>query len=99
MTKMKAAVVNAFGGPEALTITELPVPVPAPGEVLVRIAAATVNPADGGMRDGRYPWKDAPRFPVIPGYDITGTVAALGEDVTGFAVGDEVLAITMHALT
>ncbi|MEV0650593.1 NADP-dependent oxidoreductase [Phytomonospora sp. NPDC050363] len=97
MTTMKAAVVNGFGAPEVLTITELPIPVPDAGEVLVRIAAAAVNPADLGMRDGRYPWRDEPRFPLIPGYDITGTVAEVGEGVTGLAVGDEVLAITMHA--
>ncbi|MBB6035168.1 NADP-dependent oxidoreductase [Phytomonospora endophytica] len=101
MTNMKAAVVRAFGGPAALTVTDLPIPAPAPGEVLVKIAAAAVNPADIGMRDGRYPWRDAPRMPIVPGYDITGTVAALGDGLagTGLAVGDRVLAITMHAVT
>ncbi|HEY1180585.1 MAG TPA: NADP-dependent oxidoreductase [Phytomonospora sp.] len=101
MTNMKAVVVRGFGGPDVLSNTDLPIPTPAPGEVLVRIAAATVNPADVGMRDGRYPWRDAPRMPVIPGYDIAGTVAALGADLAGgaLAVGDPVLAITMHALT
>lgn len=83
---MKAIQVSKTGGPEVLEFVDLPRPKPKPGEVLVRIAAAGVNFIDTYLREGRYP---AP-LPFIPGQEAAGTVEALGEGVSGFAVGDHV---------
>lgn len=65
MTTMNAMAVHAFGPAENLIPTKLDVRDPAPGEVLIRVKAAAVNPADLGMRDGRYAWPDSVRMPVV----------------------------------
>jgi NADPH2:quinone reductase len=85
---MRAVVVTAAGGPEVLQVQELPEPVPGPGQVLVRTAATSVNYADILARQGRYHGGATPPF--IPGLDLAGTVAALGEGVTGLTVGQRV---------
>lgn len=88
---MKACFFRKFGGPEVLEYGELPDPVPAPGEVVVDIHAASVNAADWKMRKGEYAaMKD---FPHVPGRDFSGVVAALGEGARDFKVGDEVFAV------
>jgi NADPH:quinone reductase len=81
---MRAIVVRAFGGPEALTYTETADPKPGPGEALVEVAAAGVNFIDIYHREGRYPLP----LPLIPGSEGVGTVRALGRGVTKVAVGD-----------
>lgn len=83
---MKAIVINRHGGPEVLEPADLPVPQPQPGQVLVRIAAAAVNPADGKWRSGMFKDFAPVGFPHILGYDIAGEVVG-GE---GFATGDRV---------
>ncbi|MBX9246263.1 quinone oxidoreductase [Actinotalea ferrariae] len=83
---MRAIHVTATGGPEVLVPTELPDPSPAPGEVLVRVAAAGVNFIDTYRRSGVY---RAP-VPHVPGDEGAGTVVAVGRDVAGFAEGDRV---------
>src|ERR1700712_5105685 len=89
---MLVSEVAAFGGPEVLRLAERPDPVAAPGEVVVRVRATTVNPTDISVRDGsvlrRMP--DV-ALPVVPGWDVAGEVIALGEGVDAFAVGDRVL--------
>jgi NADPH:quinone reductase-like Zn-dependent oxidoreductase len=85
---MRAVVQNSVGGPEVLFVAEQPDPAPKPGEVLVRVKAAGINPVDGAVRGGFYPLLGEPPF--ILGWDISGTVAALGDGVTAFRVGDEV---------
>jgi putative PIG3 family NAD(P)H quinone oxidoreductase len=88
---MRAVVATEPGGPEVLEIRELPDPVAGPGEVLVRVAATAVNRADVLQRMGFYP---PPRGASdIIGLECSGTVAALGEGVTGWEVGDEVCAL------
>jgi NADPH:quinone reductase-like Zn-dependent oxidoreductase len=87
---MKAAYLEQQGGPEVLKYGELPDPKPGPGEVLVDIAAASVNGADWKVRTGGY---GALKFPYVLGRDFSGTVSALGEGVTDFKVGDEVFAV------
>jgi len=72
----------AFGGP--LHPLRLPVTAAGPDEVLVRVAAAAVNPADLGMVAGRYRWHDEVRFPLVPGYDVAGTIEATGQPVVAF---------------
>ena len=80
---MRAARIHAAGGPEALRIESVPVPVPAAGEVLVRVHYASINPVDWKLQErGRMP------FPAIPGGDFSGEVIALGSGVTDFACGD-----------
>jgi NADPH:quinone reductase-like Zn-dependent oxidoreductase len=90
---MKAVVVHQYGGPEVLKFEEYPDPVPGPGEVLVRVAATSVNPIDykrrAGLTKDFYPMQ----FPGLIGVDIAGTVFKLGPGVEGFSVGDEVFAM------
>ncbi|CAI8015413.1 Quinone oxidoreductase PIG3 [Geodia barretti] len=79
------------GPPEALQIGTRSVPVPGAGEVLIRVAAAGVNRADTMQRKGNYP---PPRGASdIPGLEVSGTLAAVGERVSGLAVGDEAAAL------
>ena len=75
-----------------LKITDWPDPTPGEDEVLIRVKAFGLNYADIMARQGQYP--DAPGFPFIPGYEVAGTVEALGPGVKGFRKGDKVLAFT-----
>src|ERR1700742_3179796 len=79
------------GGPEVLTPAQRPVPQPAAGEILVAVAAAGINRPDLMQRQGNYPPPTGASD--IPGLEVAGTVAALGEGVIGFAVGDKVCAL------
>ena len=83
---MKAVVFEEFGGPEVLQYVDLPIPVPGPGQVLVKMRAAGVCKADWRVRTGRSQWLTCP-FPVTIGYEMAGTIAGLGPGVTGFSVG------------
>jgi NADPH:quinone reductase-like Zn-dependent oxidoreductase len=87
---MKAIVVHQYGGPEVLKFEEYPDPVAGPGEVLVRVAATSVNPIDykrrAGLTKDFYPLK----FPGLIGVDMAGTVVKIGPGVEGFSVGDQV---------
>jgi NADPH:quinone reductase len=85
---MKAIVIREFGGPEVLKLEEVPVPAPEEGEVLVRVMAAGVNPADTYVRAGGYIIQ--PSLPFIPGIDGAGVVEAVGGGVTGVKPGDRV---------
>jgi NADPH2:quinone reductase len=85
---MKAIVVHEFGPPEVMKLEEIPVPKPGPGQVLVRVKAAGVNPADTYMRNGSYAIK--PPLPYTPGFDGAGEVEAIGEGVTKVKPGDRV---------
>ena len=69
---MKAVAIQSFGGPEVLTLTELPRPKPERGEVLVRMLAAGVNPVDWKIREGRLSPGTPHAFPLIPGWDVAG---------------------------
>jgi NADPH:quinone reductase-like Zn-dependent oxidoreductase len=90
---MKAVVVHQYGGPEVLKFEDYPDPVPGTGEVLVRVAATSVNPIDvkrrAGLTKDFYPMK----FPSLIGVDIAGTVVKVGAGVDDFAVGDQVFAM------
>lgn len=89
---MKAIQVYQFGGPEVLVVHEVPTPKPGPGEVLVRVRAAGVNPYDTYMRNGAYPVK--PALPYTPGSDAAGTIEAAGERVSKVKPGDRVYTAT-----
>lgn len=88
---MRAIVLETHGGPEALTLREVPDPVPGPEEVLVAITGAALNRADLLQRMGLYP--GPPGEHEIPGMEYAGRVAALGERVTAWSEGDEVMGI------
>lgn len=85
---MKAIQVVRFGGPEVLELKEIPTPKPGPGQILVRVRAAGVNPYDTYMRSGGYAIK--PELPYIPGSDAAGTVEAVGDGVKKVKPGDRV---------
>ena len=88
---MKAVTIPAFGGPEALVLSEVERPEPRPGELLIRVVAAGVNRADLLQRQGFY---SAPAGQSdVPGLEVSGVVEELGDGVEGWSVGDEVCAL------
>ncbi len=87
---MRAVVIRAYGGPEELKFEERPDPVPGPGEVLVRVAATSVNPFDWKVRSGALKDIFPLNFPAILGFDVAGIVEAVGPAVQSFAPGDSV---------
>jgi NADPH:quinone reductase-like Zn-dependent oxidoreductase len=94
---MKAIVVHKYGGPEVLKFEDYPDPVPGAGEVLVRVAATSVNPIDckrrAGLTKDFYPLT----FPGLIGIDLAGTVEKMGPGVEDFSVGDRVFAMADNA--
>lgn len=93
---MKASVMHAYGGPEVMQYEEFPDPVAAAGEVLVRVAAASINPVDLMQRAGNTKAYMPVEFPGVIGWDVSGTVEALGSGVTAFKIGDRVMAWAFH---
>jgi NADPH:quinone reductase-like Zn-dependent oxidoreductase len=83
--------IHEFGGPETLKVEDLPIPHAGPGEVRIRVMAASVNPVDYKMRNGGYLPPDA--LPLTLGRDVAGVVDGVGSGVLGFAVGDPVFAM------
>ncbi|WP_084263142.1 nitroreductase/quinone reductase family protein [Actinomadura formosensis] len=91
--RTRRIVVARYGGPEAMRLVEEPLPMPCSGEVRVKRVAAGVSFADVLIREGGYP--GGPRPPLTPGYDLLGTVDAVGEGVTGLSAGQRVAALTV----
>ncbi|MBA2257748.1 MAG: zinc-binding dehydrogenase [Acidobacteria bacterium] len=89
---MRQAVVARYGPPDVFEMREGPEPTPAAGELRIRVRAAGINFADVLARLGLYP--DAPKPPMVVGYEVAGIVDAIGSDVTGFTHGDRVIALT-----
>jgi NADPH:quinone reductase-like Zn-dependent oxidoreductase len=92
---MKAVVLHEYGPPSNLKYEDFPDPRPGPGEVLVAVRAAGVNPIDWKLRSGAAQKLYPLTFPAILGYDVAGTVRELGEGVKDFAIGDRVFAMTV----
>lgn len=88
---MRAVTVPEPGGPEALTLAEVPEPQPGAGEVRIRVAAAGVNGADLSQRRGFYP--SPPGAPAWPGLEVSGVVDAVGAGVSTWTIGDRVCAL------
>jgi NADPH:quinone reductase-like Zn-dependent oxidoreductase len=89
---MKAVRIYSFGGPEVMKLEDVPIPAPAPGEVLIRVEAASVNPVDYKIRSGEF--KPAGiQIPLTLGRDVSGVVEQTGRDVPQFSTGDPVYAL------
>jgi putative PIG3 family NAD(P)H quinone oxidoreductase len=88
---MHAVTITKPGGPDVLSWSEVPDPEPGPGEVLIEVTASAVNRPDLLQRAGRY--DPPPGAPAYPGLECSGRIAALGSDVQGWAVGDQVCAL------
>ena len=90
MQSMKAVRIHSYGGREVLVYEDAPMPQPGEGEVLVRVAASSVNPFDCAARSGYvvdyYPYA----FPAIAGLDVAGVIESTGSSANGFAAGDAV---------
>ncbi|KJK09592.1 NADP-dependent oxidoreductase [Terrabacter sp. AAH1] len=89
---MRAMTYAEYGTPDVLSLTEQPRPKVGPGEVLVRVRSASVNPVDWKLMSGGLDAVMDVRFPVVPGWDVAGVVEAVGFDTPEFAPGDEVIA-------
>ena len=89
---MREVLIPRFGPPDVFEMRERPDPVPAAHEVRIRVRAAGINFADVLARLGLYP--DAPKPPMVVGYEVAGTIDAAGAGVTGLAEGDRVVALT-----
>lgn len=94
---MRGFVLTGYGGPEKTGLRELARPVPAPGEVLVRVHAAGLNPVDFKTREGKLKVVQRYPLPVVMGNELSGVVEAVGDGVTDFGVGDRVFARTPKA--
>ncbi|MEO6496798.1 MAG: alcohol dehydrogenase catalytic domain-containing protein, partial [Solirubrobacteraceae bacterium] len=89
---MRAIVITRHGAPDVLEVQERPEPVVGAGQVRIAVGAAGLNFAEVMARQGLYP--DAPKPPCVVGYEVAGTIAELGDGVTGLSVGDRVIAGT-----
>jgi NADPH:quinone reductase-like Zn-dependent oxidoreductase len=103
---MKAIVAHEYGGPEVLRYEDAPVPEPKENELLVRVIASGVNPADPLIVSGKYAREFGTNLPLIPGYDMAGVVEKIGAKITKLKVGDPVYAYLLwgggwaeHAVT
>ncbi|WP_207264912.1 zinc-dependent alcohol dehydrogenase family protein [Desulfovibrio sp. Huiquan2017] len=87
---MKAMLLEEYGGQYAFAESDIPVPDPGPGQVLVRVAGSSLNPIDNKIAALGQSLAFAPALPAVPGMDVSGTVEAAGPGVTRFAAGDRV---------
>jgi NADPH:quinone reductase-like Zn-dependent oxidoreductase len=92
---MKAVVATHYGPPEDYTVGDVPVPRPGPGQIQVRLAAASINPADVVVPSGAYRDVTPLEFPYVPGNDFAGTVSEVGPGVTAYRPGDEVFGFAL----
>jgi NADPH:quinone reductase-like Zn-dependent oxidoreductase len=90
----KAVRFDEYGGVDVLNVVDVPQPVPGPGQVLVRVKAAGINPGEAKIREGLMHARWRATFPSGQGSDLAGTVTQAGPGVTGFAAGDEVIGYT-----
>jgi NADPH:quinone reductase-like Zn-dependent oxidoreductase len=91
---MRAVQYDEYGGIDVLRVADVPEPVPGPDEVLVKVAAAGINPGEAYVREGRYATRWPSTFPSGQGSDLAGTVSAFGPGVSSVTVGDEVFGWT-----
>lgn len=90
MKDMKAAFITGYGSNQKLQIGTFPIPEVKDDDVLIQIHAASLNPIDFKIRDGKFKFVRKYKFPLILGYDLSGVVVKIGKNVTKFAIGDAV---------
>ncbi|MDQ3153541.1 MAG: alcohol dehydrogenase catalytic domain-containing protein, partial [Actinomycetota bacterium] len=88
---MRAVALTEYGDADVMSVGELPDPLVGPDVILIRVAAAGVNPVDYKIRQGHLRERFPHHVPLVPGWDVAGTVEQVGPAVTEFAPGDEVL--------
>ena len=91
---MKAVRFDEYGDVDVLNVVDVPTPAPGPGQVLVQVKAAGINPGEAKIREGLLHSRWPATFPSGQGSDLAGVVAGTGAGVTGFAAGDEVIGYT-----
>ncbi|HEY0941661.1 MAG TPA: NADP-dependent oxidoreductase [Steroidobacter sp.] len=92
-TRMRALLMTDYGASDVLHIRQVAVTIPARGEVRIRVHAASINPVDWKIRSGRLQKTSPVSLPYIPGRDVAGTIDAIGPGVSGWKIGDSVLAV------
>jgi NADPH2:quinone reductase len=95
-TQSRAVRFDSYGGPEVLYVADIERPVPGAGEVLVEVRAAGINPGEAGIRTGALHERFPATFPSGEGSDLAGVVVEIGDEVSDFAVGDEVLGFSFQ---
>jgi NADPH:quinone reductase-like Zn-dependent oxidoreductase len=95
---MQAVVLDQYGPPDVLHLTQVPEPTAGPGQIKIAVAAAAINPADFKWRSGALRMYSDLEFPQVLGYDVAGTVCEIGAGVKGFAVGERVVGMVDHRL-
>src|SRR5215475_5930978 len=93
MTMMDVVRIDTFGSREAVKFRKLLIPSPGPNEILLKVKAASVNPVDWKIREGRYPAVKSDKLPYVLGRDVSGVVEACGPETTGHQNGDEIYAM------
>jgi NADPH:quinone reductase-like Zn-dependent oxidoreductase len=88
MPTMKALQYQRYGGPDQLREVEVPRPTPAPGQILVKVAASSVNPIDWKLHNGSFRFVKPVKMPSTPGFDIAGEIVQVGADVIQHHAGD-----------
>ena len=93
MTMMDVVRIDTFGSRAVMKFRKLPVPAPGPNEILVKVKAASINPVDWKIREGRYPAIKSDMLPYVLGRDVSGVVEVCGTETTGHQKGDEIYAM------
>ena len=93
MSTMKTMQYQRYGSPDQLRVTEVPRPTPSPNQVLVKVAASSVNPVDWKLHNGSFRFIMPVKMPSTPGFDVAGEVAEVGTNVTSFHPGDRIYAM------
>jgi NADPH:quinone reductase-like Zn-dependent oxidoreductase len=97
---MRAVTIPEYGGPEVLTVADVPMPEPGPDQIRIKTVAAALNPVDTGVRSGRAAGAVSdPVFPLVPGWDVAGVVDAVGAGAGRFAVGQEIIGVSVWFMT
>jgi len=93
MTAMEVVRIDKFGSREVMKFRKLPIPPPGPNEILLKVKAASINPVDWKIREGKYPGVKSDKLPYVLGRDVSGVVEACGTETTGHQKGDEIYAM------
>jgi NADPH:quinone reductase-like Zn-dependent oxidoreductase len=93
MTTTEVVRIDTFGSREVMNFRKIPIPVPGPNEILLKVKAASINPIDWKIREGRYPVVKSEDLPYVLGRDVSGVVEACGTETTAYQKGDEVYAM------